>query len=116
MTVQKRCRTVDNYDGGSLENPYSEPLQQRQRHDVLDSVKRAELDLVDLAEVRQMTIDGRARQIRRQNRLTLREIGESCGVTGAAISRWELGERIPRSEPGRRYAALILALARRGAS
>lgn len=39
--------------------------------------------------------------------LTQSELGERLGATGAAVARWERGERQPRAEAARRLAAWL---------
>jgi transcriptional regulator with XRE-family HTH domain len=48
-----------------------------------------------------------ARAVRARARLSQAEIAAACGVTPAAVSRWEAGNRKPRGEAARRYAGLI---------
>lgn len=59
-----------------------------------------------------MAKDGRARRIRAAADLSQHEIGSACGVSTAAVSRWELGQRVPRTETGLRYAHLLAGLER----
>ena len=42
--------------------------------------------------------------------LSLADIGGIVGVTRSAVSRWERGERRPRGENRRRYAAVLAHL------
>lgn len=69
--------------------------------------------LVDLAEVRAAAKDGRARRARIEAGLTQAEVGAACGVSHAAISRWESGQRVPRGPAAKRYARLLGALLER---
>lgn len=54
----------------------------------------------------------RARHLREEARLSLRDVGEALGVSHAAIARYEAGERAPRGAIAERYAAFLRALAR----
>jgi transcriptional regulator with XRE-family HTH domain len=67
-------------------------------------------DLLLLAETRRMARDGRARNVRTTAGLSQSEVGQAVGVTAAAVSRWERGERLPRSVAAIRYARLLHAL------
>ena len=59
-----------------------------------------------------MTKDGRARTVRTTAGLSQAEVGQTVGVTAAAVSRWERGERLPQSYAAMRYARLLDALAK----
>jgi DNA-binding XRE family transcriptional regulator len=71
-------------------------------------------DALLLARVRQMLQDGGARSVRERAGLSQTEVGQVVGVSGAAVSRWEQGTRLPRSETGLRYARLLDSLAKLG--
>lgn len=64
-----------------------------------------------VVEARQMTSDGRARQLRQAARLTQAEVAEVCGVKPETVNRWEAGDRTPSGEPCRRFAVLLANLA-----
>lgn len=57
-----------------------------------------------------MAKDGRARDVRMTAGLSQSEVGQAVGVTAAAVSRWERGERLPRTDAAIRYARLLHAL------
>lgn len=67
-------------------------------------------DVLELSRVRDAVLSGRAIELRETARLTQGEIARAIGVSPAAVSRWEAGERSPRGEPARRYGALLDAL------
>ena len=53
-------------------------------------------------------IDGKeARRIREAAGCTTAQLAKAIGVTGAAISRWEHANRVPRNENGRRWLAAL---------
>jgi transcriptional regulator with XRE-family HTH domain len=72
-------------------------------------------DALLLAKTRLMVREGRAQSVRQAAGLSQGEIGQVVGVTAAAVSRWERGNRLPRSEAGLRYARLLDSLAKMGA-
>jgi transcriptional regulator with XRE-family HTH domain len=72
-------------------------------------------DALLLAKTRLMVREGRAQGVRQAAGLSQGEIGQVVGVTAAAVSRWERGNRLPRSEAGLRYARLLDSLAKMGA-
>jgi len=51
--------------------------------------------------------DGSARRLRISNGLTLKVVGDACGVTSQAVARWESGSRVPRGAVALRYAPLL---------
>jgi DNA-binding transcriptional regulator YiaG len=73
-------------------------------------VTHDEIDLAALQWVRAATKTGRARAIREAARISQPELAERVGVSHAAISRWEAGDRVQRGLPARRYAAALLEL------
>jgi transcriptional regulator with XRE-family HTH domain len=69
-----------------------------------------EIDLAALRWIRMAAQDGSAREIREEARITILELAERVGVSAAAISRWERGNRVPRGAAARAYAAVLLDL------
>ncbi len=65
-----------------------------------------------MARCRELTANGRAREIRERSRLSLAEMAAACGVDEGTLSRWERGQRRPRSPVALRYLALLDALDR----
>jgi DNA-binding transcriptional regulator YiaG len=65
-----------------------------------------------LQAVRELTISGRAREIREAAHLSLSDIGRSIGTHYSTVARWEYGQRLPRGEAALRYAALLERLAK----
>jgi DNA-binding transcriptional regulator YiaG len=72
-------------------------------------------DALLLAKTRQLIREGRAQGIRQDAHLSQHEVGQVVGVTGAAVSQWERGNRLPRSDPALRYARLLDSLAKMSA-
>jgi DNA-binding XRE family transcriptional regulator len=66
--------------------------------------------LVALAEVRASAANGEAKRIRERHRLTQQEIADAIGVSPSAISRWEAGDRLPRGQAAKQYAAVLRTL------
>ena len=60
-----------------------------------------------LVEVRTAVASGRAARIRELAGLSQAELAELVGVTPAAISRWEAGERRPTGERALAYAKAL---------
>jgi len=52
------------------------------------------------------------RQLREQAGLTQGQLGAALGVSDAAVSQWETGNRIPRGDRAERYLALLTRLGR----
>lgn len=78
---------------------------------------RCSLPGVDLQEartvstVRRITAEpGRARRMRQEQRLSLRELAQVVGVTPGTLSRWENGRSQPRIDSAKRWAAALLTL------
>lgn len=63
-------------------------------------------------EARLALESGKAQELRRAARLTLREIAGEIGVTPVAVLRWDSGERVPRGERAERYGAFLRELER----
>lgn len=64
-------------------------------------------ELVEISELRALCKTGHAKSIRQQAHLSLVEVAAVLGVDQSAISRWENGNRLPRSEVALRYSALL---------
>jgi DNA-binding XRE family transcriptional regulator len=64
----------------------------------------------NLALVRRLAADGRARKIRQNVGLSLYDLARDLGVTPGTVSRWETGMRVPRGEAALRYADLLSEL------
>ena len=69
-------------------------------------------EVVRIARCREVSANGRARSIRETARLSLAELAEACGVDEGTLSRWERGQRKPRSAVALRYLAVLDALDR----
>lgn len=70
-------------------------------------------DGIDLAALRWMwasTLDGTARRIRQDARVSVAEIAFRVGVSTVTVTRWENGQRMPYGPRARRYAAALLEL------
>lgn len=65
-----------------------------------------------LARVRQQLTSGEARDIRRKAKVSQAEVAAAVGVTVAAVSRWESGQRCPGTDMAARYARVLDALQR----
>lgn len=68
-------------------------------------------DVLRLAQVRQATASGAARELRISARLSRSEAAEFCGVDQSTIWRWENAQRTPRGAAALRYARLLETLA-----
>jgi len=73
-----------------------------------------EEELVVLA--REAAATGRLRDLRCGARLTQAEAGSLCGVSGAAVARWEGHDRVPRGQAAIALGRLIERLQRQAAS
>lgn len=69
-------------------------------------------DLVALLEAREFVASGRAKEARKQARLSLREVSGAVGTSPQTLCRWENGTRMPRRETLLRYHAVMLAVER----
>lgn len=65
-----------------------------------------------LQELRELTSNGTARDIRLAARLSQSDIARSIGVDASTVARWERGERLPRGTAAMSYARLLNRLAR----
>lgn len=64
-------------------------------------------DLILIATAARKLNDGSARKIRESAGLSQAQVGAACNVTAAAVSRWELRERLPRTKAAIAYARLL---------
>lgn len=69
-------------------------------------------ELERIAELRQMLLKGTARSIRLQAGVSQAEVARTVGVSRAAVSGWELGNRSPRRAEALLYHAALTALLR----
>jgi transcriptional regulator with XRE-family HTH domain len=69
-------------------------------------------DVEVLIEVREACRSGKARQLRLAAGLTQGEIARACGVTDAAVTRWEAGDRRPTGERAVAYGRVLREVAR----
>jgi DNA-binding transcriptional regulator YiaG len=60
-----------------------------------------------LVRARRAVEDGSARRIREAAGLSQSEVARICGVTPAAVARWEQNERRPRGAAAIVYARLL---------
>lgn len=67
-------------------------------------------DALLLSDARVLCRSARARQLRENGRLTLREVASVVECSPSTILRWERGQRTPTGKPGLRYAKLMVAL------
>lgn len=65
----------------------------------------------DLVWIRRLAANGNARAIRLASGLTLAEVAAEVGASVSAVSRWETGNRRPRTPLARRWASLMRRLA-----
>lgn len=70
-------------------------------------------DLVDLADLREMVADGRARQLRESANLSRADIGRAAGIGEVTVWRWENGKRRPTGSAALRYARVLRLLEQR---
>jgi transcriptional regulator with XRE-family HTH domain len=72
------------------------------------------MDVQQVSWVRRLARSGGARVIREGAGFSASEIARELGVSPAAVSRWERGERVPREAAAERWAALLRRLANEG--
>jgi DNA-binding XRE family transcriptional regulator len=72
-------------------------------------------DLALLAETRAQCRSGQARAIRADADLTQLEVASALGVSRAAVSQWERGQRVPSGSVALAYGRLLRQLAKRAA-
>ena len=68
-------------------------------------------ELLKVHRVRSWCRNGRAREIRRQAGVSLRDIGGTVGVGASTVFRWERGRAVPTYRLALAYADLLDALA-----
>jgi len=73
--------------------------------------RRRVIDVQQVVWVRRVAREGAARHIREAAGLSASEVARQLGVSPAAVSRWERGERVPRGELAERWAEVLRALA-----
>lgn len=66
--------------------------------------------------VRRLVATGEARQLRKAAGLSASAVARELGVSPAAVSRWERGERNPRDLSAEKWAALLKSLTGESAS
>jgi DNA-binding transcriptional regulator YiaG len=101
------------YNGSQDDNGDAAPSARR-------SAERRELsltlaDLLTLSDARRACAAGAAREMRESAGLTQDEIAEIVGVTRAAVSQWERGQRVPAGNAALAYGRLLRQYARRAA-
>ena len=62
---------------------------------------------LELMTARRLARSGEARRIRTAGGLSLSEVASTVGVSPAAVSRWESGQRRPYGRPALAYARLL---------
>jgi transcriptional regulator with XRE-family HTH domain len=72
-------------------------------------------DLLRHSRLSALLETGAARSVRQAHGLTLSVFAAEIGVTPAALSRWELGQRRPRRASALRYLDALEQLTGRGA-
>jgi transcriptional regulator with XRE-family HTH domain len=65
-----------------------------------------------VSEARKAAMSGRASELRREAQLSQAEVARAVGVTAAAVSRWESGQRSPSGDLAVRYAELLRVIER----
>jgi len=66
-----------------------------------------ELESIRLAELRSLCSSGRARAIRHDADLLLRDVAKDCGVNKSTIARWESGEARPTGSAALTYLEVL---------
>lgn len=61
---------------------------------------------------KRMAFDGSGRELRLAARLPLSAIAKRCGVTPAAVLKWERGEREPQHAAAQLYASVLAEIQR----
>jgi transcriptional regulator with XRE-family HTH domain len=86
-------------------------LPERYRDRIPSAVTPTE-DIALLSSARRLARTGAAIRLRRAALLSQADVARACGVSPAAVCRWERGERQPKGEAARRYAELLRSLAK----
>jgi DNA-binding transcriptional regulator YiaG len=68
-------------------------------------------DALALVRMRLRVRTGDARQLRVRDALKVAEVAQVVGVSAAAVSRWEHGQRVPGGSAALKYARLLDRLA-----
>jgi DNA-binding transcriptional regulator YiaG len=68
---------------------------------------------IEIAEARYLARTGAGARLRLQAGLSQADIARACGVSAAAVSRWEAGIRAPSAQRAVVYIRLIHQIARR---
>ena len=68
------------------------------------------MDVEEVIWIRRLALNGGARVIREGAGITASEVARELGVSPAAVSRWERGERAPREDAAEGWAALLRRL------
>jgi len=65
----------------------------------------------EVAWIRRLARSGTARSIREAAGISVRELAGELGVSPGAVSRWERGQRSPRSDTAAKWAEVLRRLA-----
>jgi transcriptional regulator with XRE-family HTH domain len=65
------------------------------------------VDVQQVTWVRRLARTGNARTLRESAGLSISEVARELGVSPAAVSRWERGQRVPRGASAERWARLL---------
>jgi transcriptional regulator with XRE-family HTH domain len=65
------------------------------------------MNVEQVAWIRRVARDGRARDIRESAGITASEVARILGVPPSTVCRWERGERVPREQYAERWAELL---------
>ena len=89
-------------------------MNRREGDTALASLYRRDMTTTDrlraAAAARAALREGRVRALRAEHGFSQRELAEAVGVHESALSRWESGERVPRTEAAARLALVLRAL------
>lgn len=81
---------------------------QRVRAAIVNLVRAAELKKV--SRMRDWAATGKARQMRTDADVTLREVAEVVQTSASSLSRWETGQSRPRPQSALRWARFLAEL------